>query len=280
MYEDLYQENRGLLQLVARRFAWACAFDRAVSVEDLTQAGFIGLVKASESYAPDKGRSWASWAAWYISREIYTAMGYRWQPATEDDPGRYRATRAHTGARSLDAPLLADDPDGMTGLDALEDTSLPATDEALNLDNLRQYVRRAVERLQGHQEREVMRICGLEEKPYSAAAAALGVSTERVRQIKQRALKSLRRDKALRADARGDIAELDERTPYYARVTVTSFNRDHTSTTEKAVLWRLEQEQRRAAQIERLKRIEQGLNEQEAIFREKAGKIGTGGAIC
>ena len=269
MYEELYQENRGLLRLVARRYAAACQRDRAVSVEDLTQAGFFGLIQASKTFDPDKG-SWATWAAWAITDEIYKALGLR-----DGKP-----TKAHTCALSLDAPLNPDEPDDLTGLDMLEDASLPATDEALNLDNMRQYVRRAVERLQNEQQRLVIQICGLEGKPYEAAAAALGVSAERVRQIRGRALERLRKDKALRDDARADIADIEARTPYYTHVTVTSFNRSRTSATEKAVLWRLEQEQRRAAQIERLKRIEQELTEKEALYREKMGETGKGGAVC
>ena len=226
MYEELYQENRGLLRLVAWRYAAACQRDRAVSVEDLTQAGFFGLIQASKTFDPDKG-SWATWAAWAITDEIYKALGLR-----DGKP-----TKAHTCALSLDAP-------------------------------------------QNEQQRLVIQICGLEGKPYEAAAAALGVSAERVRQIRGRALERLRKDKALRDDARADIADIEARTPYYTRVTVTSFNRSHTSATERAVLWRLEQEQRRAAQIERLKRIEQELTEKEALYREKMGETGKGGTVC
>lgn len=259
MYEELYQENRGLLHTVARRYAAACQWDRAVSVEDLEQAGFFGLVKASQSYQAEEGCSWPTWAARYISREICQALGYRWQPATEDAPGGYRPTRAHTGAYSLDAPLSAEDPEGMTWADTLTDDSLPATDEGVNLAALQRYVREAVERLQSHQQRVVMDLCGLEEKPYEAAAAALGVSVERVRQIRRDALKKLKHDRTLQENAKADI-NLDLCTPYYARVTVKGFQSTHTSATEKAVLWRLNQEERRQRQRDRLEQIERALS--------------------
>lgn len=269
MYEELYRENRGLLYHVARRYALACRYDRAVSVEDLTQAGFFGLVKASESYNPERG-SWAGWASWFIAREINKALGYR----------DGRPVKAHIGALSLDAPLNLDDPDAPTGVDVLEDTSLPATDEALHLDNMRQYVRRAIERIQSDRQRLVIQLCGLEGKPYEAAAAALGVSVERVRQLRGKALEALRKDKALREDARADIADIELRTPYYWHVGVNTFRSTHTSATEKAALWQMDQQQRRAASLERLKRIEQELNEREALYREKTGISGTGGATC
>lgn len=255
MYEELYQENRGLLLHVARRYAAACQRDRAVSVEDLTQAGFFGLVKAQQTYDPARG-SWAAWAAWAITKEIYKALGlYDGRPI-----------KAHWAALSLDAPLNLDEPDAPTGVDVLEDTSLPATDEALNLDNMRQYVRRAIERIQSDRQRLVMQLCGLEGKPYEAAAAILGVSVSRVQQIREKALEALRNDKALREDARADIADIELRTPYYCHVGVNTFRSTHTSATEKAVLWRMDREQRRAASMERLKRIEQELNEREAQY--------------
>lgn len=107
MYDELYAGNRGLLHTVARRYAAACQHDRAVSVEDLEQAGFFGLVKASQTFDTEGGGSWPTWAARYIHREMLKALGYRWRPSTGDDADgyRYRPTRAHTGAYSLDAPL-------------------------------------------------------------------------------------------------------------------------------------------------------------------------------
>ena len=269
MYEELYQENRGLLLHVARRYAAACQRDRAVSVEDLTQAGFFGLVYAEKTYDSARG-SWSSWAAFYIVKEIYKALGLR----------DGRPVKAHTGAISLNVPLNLEEPDGPTALDMLEDDSTPATDDALRLDNMCQYVRRAIERIQNDRQRLVMQLCGLEGKSYREAAQIMGLSYERIRQIREKALEALRKDKALREDARADIADIELRTPYYWHVGVNTFRSTHTSATEKAALWQIDQQQRRAASMERLKRIEQELDEREALYREKTGISGTGGATC
>lgn len=244
MYEELYSENRGLLHNVARRYAGACQRDRAVSLEDLEQAGFFGLVKASQTYDTESGCSWPSWAARYIHREMVTALGFRWKPQAAEDPdaSSYQPTKAHTDALSLDAPLSAEDPDSGTWADTLADDSLPDIDQGVNLDALQRYVREAVERLQSQQQRTVLQLCDLDGEPYHAAAAALGVSLERVRQIRQAALKKLKSDRQLAENARADI---ELRTPYYTRVTVAEFNATHTSATEKAVLWRLDRERER-----------------------------------
>ena len=116
-----------------------------------------------------------------------------------------------------------------------------------------------MERLQSHQQRVVMDLCGLQELPYEAAAAALGVSVERVRQIRGAALKKLRNDVTLRENAKADVT-LDLCTPYYARVTVAAFHATHTSATEKAVLWRLDREERMKRERDRLEQLEAALS--------------------
>ena len=266
MYEELYSENKGLLYYVARRYSKACLCDRAVSVEDLVQAGFFGLVQAQKTFDPQAG-NWASWAAHYITKEIHKALGLR-----EGKP-----LKAHWQALSLDAPLNPNEPDGLTGADVLADDSLPAIDEALTLDDMRRYVRQAVERLQSDQQRLVIQLCGLEGQPYEAAAGRLGVSVERVRQIRKTALVRLRNDKTLRENARADI---ELRTPYYHHVGLKAFQNTNTSATEKAVLRRMDLQQMEVASLERMKRIEQELNERELLYREKTGISGTGGALC
>lgn len=213
-------------------------------------------MKASQSYSADRGSSWGAWAARYIHREMLQALGYRYQPM--EDGGCYKATRAHTGAVSLDAPLSADDPDGLTLGDTLADDTAPGIDAGLNLSALQRYVRDAVDRLETRQQRCVMDLCGLQELPYSVAAARLGVSVERVRQIRARALKALRKDRLLRENAAADT-DLRLRTPYYTRVSISAFNTMRTSATEKAVLWRLNHEERLQRHRDRLQRIRQNL---------------------
>lgn len=260
MYEDLYAENKGLLYYIARRYSKACLCDRAVSVEDLVQAGFFGLVQAQKTFNSQAG-NWASWAAHYITKEIYKALGLR----------DGKSVKAHWRALPLDAPLNTDDPDGLTGADVLIDGSLPEIDEAAIQDDIRRCVRRAVERMENDQQRLVIQLCGLEAQPYTTAAGRLGVSVERVRQIRKKALEHLRKDKDLQ-----EIADVDKQTPYYWHIGLTAFKTTHTSATEKTVLWREKMLQHQADTLERIKRIELGLNEQEAFFREKAGKGGEG----
>lgn len=226
MYEQLYEDNRRLIRYVARRFWYACEQDRAVSIDDLEQAGFFGVVRAAKTYDETKGFSWSRWAAREVVAEIYKALGYR--------DGRF--TKAHTGACSLDAPLAADDPEGMTYVDMLCDTSLPDIDEGANLDDLQRLVREAVADLKNDRQRDLIQACALDGKPYREAAAAQGISIERVRQIIKDGHRQLKKDNRIAA-----LIDIELRVPYHHRRNLAKFRRTQTSDVEAAALWHLEQ---------------------------------------
>ncbi len=189
MYEEIYEQNKGLLVMMARRYARACALDRAMSVEDLMQAGAIGLMKAADSFDPAAGKSWSGWACWHIQMEFNSALGLR--------QGRF--TRPHTCAATLDGPLHADEADSMTAGDLLADETLPDADEALLRDELRRGVREAVGRLKSERQRQVVQLCKLEGWSYRQAAKRLGVSVGQAYQLFFRASNNLARDPRLQA---------------------------------------------------------------------------------
>ncbi len=191
MYEKLYEENKGLLRMMARRYARVCALDRAVSVEDLMQAGFVGLMRAAATFDPEAGKSWAGWARWHIRMEFESALGLR--------HGRF--TRAHTGAAALDKPLSGEDVEGLTMGELLADANLPAADEGLIREELQRDVRAAVGRLRSEGQRAVVQRCKLEGQSYRQAAAELGCSVGQTYQLFFRASANLARDARLRAAA-------------------------------------------------------------------------------
>ena len=229
MYEALYAQNKGLLITMARRYAGACALDRAVSVEDLVQSGFLGLVRAAQTYDRNGGRSWTSWATWHIQRTFEQALCLR----------QGHRTQAHSGADTLDRPLDAADDGSESAGDLLVDDTLPDPDAALLLEELRRDVRKAVERLEDGDERRAARLCLLEDRSLPEVAGAMGVSVPQARRLNARACRRLSGDRRLRARI-----DLDERTRFHAHKGVAAFNRDWTSVTEGAALWRIEQEEK------------------------------------
>lgn len=228
MYEALYAQNRELLIALARRYRRICALDRAVSVEDLVQAGFFALVKAAKRYDPARGKSWTGWATWHILREYRRTLGLR--------DGRF--TRADTGAVALDRPLPEPLGDAMTLKDLIVDDSLPEADAALLDEELRRGVRAAVARLPDPRQRRAMELCGLSGASFREAAARTGMTLSQVRRLYHLAGTRLSADRKLRA-----MADLDARTRFHAHKGVQAFERDWTSVTEGAALWRIEQTQ-------------------------------------
>ena len=227
MYEKVYEENCRLVSAIARRYARVCEVDHAVSMEDLLQTGFIGLANAADTFDPAGGKSWSAWATWKVERELGRFLGLR---------DGY-LSRPHIGAVELDRPLPTDEGDGEALVDQLADDSLPEPDAALLNDELRQALRDAMERLENEDQRRVATLCKLEGRSYREAADQLGISVERTRRLWQRAADRLARDRPLRS-----LAGLDERTRFHAHKGVEAFNRDWTSVTEAAALWRIEQQ--------------------------------------
>lgn len=230
MYEDLYEQNKAMLWANARRFRGYCEKDRAVSVEDLVQSGFIGLVEAAKTFDPESGRPWPFHAKWYVIREIYKALGLR-------GDGEY--SRADPGAVSLDNHLTEGDADSATLGDLLADESLPASDEALLQDELRTSVRDAVAQLTDPRQRRIAELYMIQGQSLAEVADDVGISTAKVLQLYGRALANLARDIRLQA-----LADLDDRTRFYKKKGIRSFNADRTSVTEEQALWRIEQREK------------------------------------
>lgn len=222
-YDDLYKQKRSLLYAMARRYARACELDRAVSIDDLVQTGFIGLMKAAETYDDTAGKSWASWAVWHIKHEYGNLLGIR--------EGRFM--RAHTGADSLDRPLSVDDAEGISLGDLLPDDSLPESDVALLQDEVVRTVREAVSAIPDALQRQALVMTRLEDKTIKQAAEALSVDPQAINNMNRRSFRRLRHDKTLRR-----LAYLDGLTRFHAHKGVAAFNSDWTSTVEAAVLWR------------------------------------------
>lgn len=71
---ELYQQHKRLVQYVANRYKEAVKHTPAVDMEDLLQAGYIGLYNAAASYDSAKG-SWTNWAVYHIRNEMQKALG-------------------------------------------------------------------------------------------------------------------------------------------------------------------------------------------------------------
>ena len=229
MYEELYEENKETLHAIAWHFRGLCDKDHAVSVEDLAQAAFIGLVRAKQAYKEDPGKSWAICKKQYITLEIYSALGLR--------NGKLKSN--HPTSVSLDAPLLNDTEDETTLGDILPDDSLPDIDDSLLHEEIQRNVRESINRLPDPRQRQVLMLHGIEGRDISEVASILGVDVHHAVYIYNRAMSNLTRDNKVLA-----LADLDDQTRYYSHKGVRAGLRDRTSVTEEAALWRIEQKEK------------------------------------
>lgn len=229
MYEELYEENKKKLHAIAWHFRGLCDKDHAVSVEDLTQAAFIGLIRAKHAYKENSGKSWAICKKQYITQEIYSTLGLRNGGPKSDHPTLI----------SLDAPLLNDTEDSATLADTLRDDSLPDLDDSLLRKEIQQNVHESINRLPDPRQRKALVLHGIERKSLDEVAGILGVNVRHAVYIYNRALANLARDNKLMA-----LADLDDQTRFYNHKGVRDILRDRTSVTEEAALWRIDQKEK------------------------------------
>lgn len=227
--EELARQNRGLIYQIALGYRWACDLDRATDLEDLMQAGTLGVWAAAQSFDPDGGKSWASYAAWFIKREMRALLGIA-----------STRRRADLGAVSLSAPVSGGDPDGPAIEETIADETLPEIDAgALAWDERRQ-VREAVDRLKDDRQRRAIMARFFAGQSQAEIGAAMGITAQRVSEIIRAGFRTLRQDRRLR-----EIAEIEARTPYYVKIGIRRFNTTMTNAPEYAALWREDQRERR-----------------------------------
>ena len=224
-WDVLYQENIGLLHMLARRYRGMCERDRAIDFDDLLQSGFFGLVDASQHWEPERG-AWSTVAVWYIRKALRECLGIRTS-----------RIRAEHGALSLDAPLAEDS--GTSRMDLLEDETTPDNDEKLRTSEVCNEVNAAMQEIKNQRVKDVIHRLYWQGRTFDALADDMGVSKQRIQQLRDAGFETLRKNRRLQA-----LADIDGLTRFYAHKGLKAFNTDWTSATEAAALWRIEETER------------------------------------
>ena len=223
--EELVQANLRFVVDVARRYR-----ERGLSMAELVSAGNLGLMKAADRFDGTRGFKFISYAVWWIRQSIHQALAEQARtvrlPVSQlsllkkitkasrgiDQTSGGTAQMADIAAElglpqeeveaatsRAQAPLSLDhfaaDESEVRPLDALIDSSEPAPDTALSRRELRDRLQGLVGRLEVRESLIVRRYFGLDgEEPQTLdqIGQTLGVTRERVRQLKERALSELR----------------------------------------------------------------------------------------
>ena len=233
--ERLTKANLRFVVSVAKQYQ-----NQGLSLADLINEGNIGLIKAAKRFDETRGFKFISYAVWWIRQAILQALAEQSRivrlplnrvgtlhkigkisSSLEQDLGRepspdeiakelaltevevsdtLKISNSHL---SLDAPFS--DSEDYSLLDVLEDELQPSPDECLLDESLRIEIEKALDTLTPREAEVINLYFGLNhEKPLTLEeiGARFSLTRERVRQIKEKAIRRLRhasRSKALRA---------------------------------------------------------------------------------
>jgi len=222
--DELVQANLRFVVSVARQYA-----GRGLPLADLINEGNVGLIKAAERFDETRGFRFISYAIWWIRQSILQALSEQTRvvripvnragkatkiertaqdleqslgrdPTTEEIAAKLDTTEADvlehrtysSRAVSLDAPTTDD---GDTSLGSLlTDEAATAPDQRVVDINMARDVRRALRVLDGRERKILRDYFGMETgegTTLEAIGRELGLTRERVRQLKERAIRKL-----------------------------------------------------------------------------------------
>ena len=173
--DKLVTDNMGYVVTLARQYR-----SDILSTDDLISEGTIGLIKAAEKFDPNRWKPFVTFAAPYIRQSIEAAIN--------------RFTK-DTETRSTDESLPVGSRNNFTLLHVLEDPNVPKTDASLEQNTLNDDLIRFMDVLNDREQGVIVRFFGIEttHQTMSEIAENMGIKRERVRQVRDQALRKLRK---------------------------------------------------------------------------------------
>lgn len=212
--------------------------NQGLSLPDLINEGNVGLIKAAQKFDETRGFKFISYAVWWIRQSILQALAeqsrivrlplnqvgslnkinkaiskfeqdFQRKPSSEElseildiDVDKISESVSVNGRHtSLDAPFSDSEDNSL--MDVLTDADAPDTDSSLNQESLSVEVDRALSQL-SPRERDILKMffgIGGQEMTLEEIALKFDLTRERVRQIKEKAIRRLKgqRSRHLRA---------------------------------------------------------------------------------
>ena len=224
--ERLTKANLRFVVSVAKQYQ-----NMGLSLPDLINEGNVGLIRAAQKFDETRGFKFISYAVWWIRQSILQAIAEQSRivrlPVNlvsqltrinkilrkfEQENGRKPTVEEiaeetaiseekidkvlEAGSRqvSVDAPFQGDDLSSL--IDILPDSGSPSTDDKLVMESLRAEVKKALGTLSWRERTIIEAFFGIDqpEMTLDEIGTKYGLTRERVRQLKERAIRKLRVD--------------------------------------------------------------------------------------
>lgn len=202
---------------------------QGLTLTDLIDEGNIGLIKAAERFDETRGFKFISYAVWWIRQSILQAIAeqsrivrlplnqvgsvnkinrelnkfeqeHERRPSVDEIADRIdlpedkieEAMKVNNRHVSMDAPFVDGEDNSL--LDVLADNDMPMADKALVQESLRKEIDRAIELLNDREQKVVRAFFGIgsPEMTLEEIGEKYNLTRERVRQIKEKAIRRLR----------------------------------------------------------------------------------------
>ena len=222
--ERLTKANLRFVVSVAKQYQ-----NQGLTLSDLINEGNVGLIKAAEKFDETRGFKFISYAVWWIRQSILQAIAeqsrivrlplnqvgsvnkinkalnkfeqeFERRPSVEEISATTDipedkvddALKANTRHVSVDAPFSDDD--GGSMLYVMADTNSPTVDNELLMESLREELRKVLSTLKERERLVIKDFYGIDtpEKTLEEIGATYGLTRERVRQIREKAIRKLR----------------------------------------------------------------------------------------
>jgi RNA polymerase primary sigma factor len=226
--DKLTRANLRFVVSVAKQYQ-----NQGLSLPDLINEGNLGLIRAAQKFDETRGFKFISYAVWWIRQSILQALAeqsrivrlplnqvgalnklnkelskfeqeHERRPSPEeladrvDMPAEKVADTMKVSGRhsSIDAPFVDGEENSL--LDVLVNEDSPMADTRLNQESLAKEVERALQQLQDR-ERDILKMffgIGCQEMTLEEIGAKFDLTRERVRQIKEKAIRRLKGQKS------------------------------------------------------------------------------------
>ncbi len=215
--DKLVRANLRFVVSVAKQYQ-----NQGLSLPDLINEGNLGLIKAAQKFDETRGFKFISYAVWWIRQSILQALAeqsrivrlplnqvgslnkiskalskFEQENELEVPVDKIADTLKVSGRHiSVDAPFVEGEDNSL--LDVLTNDDSPMADATLTQESLSKEVDRALKQLHDR-EREILKMffgIGCQEMTLEEIGAKFDLTRERVRQIKEKAIRRLKGQKS------------------------------------------------------------------------------------